>query len=198
METWYERKKQLIADYEQTTAYFHTLHNVRFKLLALLPIYTGIGIITTGFIKSEYTFILSVLFLVVTMGLTIYDQRNTQIYDRLIIRAKYLEKQLQFLPLKSYKIGGAFFDRPPRRFGLIWHDLGLSIVYGICFIFWLYLVVKGYNNQYGKTLNVNNCEFCIASSGFIIYTSILIVLAVINDLETKQKEKDNELCDWCW
>jgi hypothetical protein len=32
-----------------------------------------------------------------------YDQRNTQIYDRLVRRAKFLERQLGFQPLPGDK-----------------------------------------------------------------------------------------------
>ena len=92
---------------------------------------------------------LSIVGLLIVAGLAIYDQRNTQIYDRLVVRAKYLEKLLKFNPICDHeKHGGAFQNRPPRRkfFGLIdviWHNLGLSIVYSICLGVWIYLICSG-------------------------------------------------------
>jgi len=42
--------EKLKLDYEQTAHYFHELHNVRFRLLALVPIVTGAAI---GFLADE-------------------------------------------------------------------------------------------------------------------------------------------------
>ena len=147
-----EKNKNMLADYQQTTSYFHALHDVRFKLLAFLPVLSGAGMAVISQLKGSQPqqLALSILGLIVMLGLTVYDQRNTMIYDRMVRRAKMLEKELGFVPLLIDKeaYGGAFADRPGRRklgdlvnprrdtglasFPIIWHDLGLALIYGAC------------------------------------------------------------------
>jgi len=154
----YEDKLQL--DYEQTTHYFHELHNVRFRLLALVPIVTGAAI---GFLGDETSgpkvLAIGILGFLVTLGIAIYDQRNTQIYDSMQKRAKTLEAKLRFDPIDTNikKRGGAFLDRPQRSrklFGLLlmWHDRALAIIYSAVFGAWSYLILDGFIKTLGYDL----------------------------------------------
>ncbi len=151
-----EKEEKMKLDYEQTTLYHHKLHDVRFKLLALVPIATGAAIGLIDKIGSgPKMLVIGVLGFFVTLGVTIYDQRNTQIYDAMQKRAKTLETLLDFKPLDENKNrGGAFLDRPDRGrrlfgFLLMWHDRALAIIYAAAFGGWTYLVVEGFIQSIG-------------------------------------------------
>ena len=153
-----DNDEKLKLDYECTTQYIHTLADMRFKLLAFVPLVTGATISLLRNTSSHETVIaISLLGFFVTLGIVFYDQRNTQIYDAMHIRAKSLEVLLRLQPIANLKspdekrrlwvYGGAFLDRPGRSlklFGkiLIWHDRGLAIIYAAALGGWCYLLVS--------------------------------------------------------
>jgi hypothetical protein len=142
-----DKDEKLKLDYEQTTIYYHQLADSRFKLLALIPIVTGaaIGLLSTG-IPSSVVLVIGCLGFVVTLGLLFYNQRNSQIFDKMIIRAKVLETLLELESLDDgYRYAGPFLSRPDRNlklFGVIrvWGDRGLALVYGAALGGWAYLI----------------------------------------------------------
>lgn len=84
-------------DYEQTVNYYHTLQDVRFKLLGFLSLVSGAAItVVPKHVESAQQIALAFLGGLITLGLTSYDQRNTHILERLLCRARFLEKQLGF------------------------------------------------------------------------------------------------------
>ena len=125
------------------------LADVRFKLLALIPVLGGAVVfvlshigLKVGTSGSESIPILLVVAIVslfgcfATLGITIYDQRNSELYNALIHRAKYLETAFCSTRapggLKKIDIGGQFNERPGKNRKLIFevgHDLGLSLIY---------------------------------------------------------------------
>ncbi|GAB4413206.1 MAG: hypothetical protein Fur0044_07540 [Anaerolineae bacterium] len=144
-----DRDEKLKLDYEQTTTYYHQLADSRFKLLALVPIVTGaaIGLLSQGTDPGS-VLVIAILGFVVTLGLFFYNQRNTQIFDTMILRAKMLEILLQLEPLDdSYRYGGPFLSRSKRTlklFGVIrvWGDRGLGIIYGAALGGWAFLITR--------------------------------------------------------
>lgn len=144
-----EDYEKLKLDYEQTTAYYHQLADSRFKLLTLVPIVTGaaIGLLSNG-TQPELVLVLGILGFVVTLGIFFYNQRNTQIFDTMILRAKMLETRLEFESLDNeHQYGGPFLSRPERTlklFGVItvWGDRGLAIVYGATLGGWVFLITS--------------------------------------------------------
>lgn len=92
--------ERLKLDYEQTTKYFHTLADVRFKLLALVPVVAGaaFGLVSKASLEPETVIGISGLGFIVTLGIMFYDQRNTQIYNDMMVRAKMLEALMDFTP----------------------------------------------------------------------------------------------------
>lgn len=150
-------KDKLKLDYEKTTQYFHELAATRFKLLAIVPVVTGaaIGLLLRAK-NPEMILAIGLLGFFVTIGILFYDQRNTQLYDAMQIRAKGLEVLLEFEPInnlissdkerRKWNYGGAFLDRPKRSlkfYGiLMWHDRGLAIIYSAAIGGWAFLITN--------------------------------------------------------
>lgn len=127
-------------DYEQTTQFLRTITDVRFKLVAFVPTISGIAIGLLGRGGSP-TQLLSVgaLGLTATIGILVYELRNTQLYDYALARAKTLESQLGI---------GLYSDQPGGEvnlFGVITaaHDRGLALVYSAAVGGWAYVVGWG-------------------------------------------------------
>lgn len=87
-------------EYREVNANFRALAEIRFKLLALVPTVSGLGIALTDqntAADSPITALLSGLGLVVLLGIVAYDQRNSQLYNRLVGHAQFLERQMKLL-----------------------------------------------------------------------------------------------------
>jgi hypothetical protein len=191
-----------VADYNQTSAYFRELHETRFRLLALLPLAAGGAIaLLPQHTSAQQQVALGAFGLLITIGLTIYDQRNTMIYDRLVRRAQFLEKRMRFAPLQlatgstARSWGGPFSDRPGRRhlvktqrlaIPLIWHDLGLSIVYAGTLAGWAFLLFHGMSRRDigdgAPSLLSSDALLASCAIGFLGFV-ILCILARLNDKE---------------
>ena len=117
--------------------------------MALVPIVTGaaIGLLSQGTAPGS-VLVIGILGFVVTVGIFFYNQRNTQIFDAMILRAKMLEALLQFEPLdEKQRYDGPFLSRPERTlklFGVVrvWSDRGLALVYGAALGGWAYLIAN--------------------------------------------------------
>ena len=136
-------------EYETTLETWRMLADVRFKLLALVPAVSGVAIailskeiLGAGLAAKpppEPVLAVSILGFLVTLGITMYDQRNSQISNWAFHHARKLEAGLG-LPQ-----GGHLLDRPGkedrlRLFGTIaiWHDRGLAIIYGSVLGAWVF------------------------------------------------------------
>ena len=140
--------EKLKLDYEQTNETFRMLADIRFKLLAFVPTISGVGVTLAAQATDHETGLaLGLIGLVVTLGIIIYELRNTQIYDATVHRAKWLEVSLGMrLCTKNMKAGGLFNERPARAKLVanipLWHDLGLALVYAAAVGGWIYLIVE--------------------------------------------------------
>jgi hypothetical protein len=85
--------------------------------------------------------------LAATLGILVYDLRNSEIYDYAIQRAQQLETELQIAPSGDAAPGGLFSDRPSgtiRLFGVTANrDRGFALVYSAALGGWTYLTVWG-------------------------------------------------------
>jgi hypothetical protein len=137
-------------DYDQTTQYLRTLIDVRFKLLAFVPTVSGIAVAIVGRPRPAAELLgVGVLGLLATLGIFVYELRNTQISGTLIRRAAELERRLQ-LPssLGGQASGGLYTERPGITVQLLGflpvsHGLGLGLVYSAAIAGWSYLVAWG-------------------------------------------------------
>jgi hypothetical protein len=141
---------RLRLDYEQTTALYRTLVDVRFKLLAIVPTISGAAVAFLGRPRSAAELLaLGLLGLVATLGIFLYELRNTEIHDAAVQRAQELEQRLGFpSAVQADRPGGLFSERPARTvrlFGLVTvtNDRGLALVYGAAIAGWSYLVAWG-------------------------------------------------------
>jgi hypothetical protein len=164
-------RARLQSDYLVAVDLIKVMTDIRFRCLvfvtaviaianALLPgtgdPATRIGLAAVGFIT--------------TLGITVYELRNSQLYEAAIHRAKFIEQELGLL--HSEWIGrhsGLFGERPPyveksewQRLGpdkrtpeemsrlqlrFAWvpvkHDRGLALIYAGALAGWAYLVANG-------------------------------------------------------
>lgn len=142
---------RLRLDYGQTTDLLRTLTDVRFKLLAFVPTISGaaVALLSRGASAAELL-VVGLLGLIATVGVVLYDLRNTEIYDYAMFRAQALEAELGMTSLsRPSTTGGLFTERPPhtlRVFGFATaaHDRALALVYSAAIGGWNYLVFWGF------------------------------------------------------
>ena len=140
----------LRLDYEQTTQLLRTLVDVRFKLLAFVPTITvaAVGLVGQPRPAAELLGV-GLLGLLATLGIFIYELRNTQLHDTLVRRAAELERQLGLRSaLGASGPGGLFSELPGRAVRLlgvlpVGQDSGLALVYSTALAGWTYLAAWG-------------------------------------------------------
>ncbi len=81
------RRDALLVEYGEVSSNFRMLTDIRFKLLAFLPLAAGVAapILARGN-ATMLTLAFSLFGLVVTIGLVTYNTRNDQLYDTLVAR----------------------------------------------------------------------------------------------------------------
>jgi hypothetical protein len=137
-------KDVLTTLYNQVCQSWRQYLDVRFKLLALVPslslVALGVlfGNVPTPGIASLPKVGLALLGLALVAGLWIYDTRNSELHDDLIIRARRIEDELGIHT-------GAFRGRLSPRHGWIAHGTATRLIYSATLLGWLaglvYLVV---------------------------------------------------------
>jgi hypothetical protein len=140
----------LRLDYQQTIGLLAGISDVRFKLLALVPTLSGAAVAVLGRPSSSAELLaVGAIGLIATVGVLLYELRNTQLYDYGLHRAQLLEHELGFASSQSSGgQGGLFSDRPGRTlrlFGVlpVDRDAGLSLVYSAAIAGWIYLCAWG-------------------------------------------------------
>jgi len=131
----------LRLEYEYASRLLGTLTEIRFKLLALVPTFSGavVAFMSSGRGGVELLAI-GGLGLAATSGVLTYELRNGELRRRATERVNRLERQI--FP------GGPLVGEPgrtPKLFGLVpaSHRLGVGLVYGAALAGWIYLVVWG-------------------------------------------------------
>jgi hypothetical protein len=143
--------ERLRLDYEQTTQLIRTLADIRFKLLAFVPTIAGASVGFAGRSGSAGVLLaVGLLGLSATVGIFLYELRNSQLFDAVVARAEMLEQRLGLTSAFGAEgsPGGLFTNRPRRMltlFGAVSarHERGLGLVYGGALAGWSYLVVWG-------------------------------------------------------
>jgi hypothetical protein len=141
-----DRTEALLAEYGEVTGNFRLLTDIRFKLLAILPIAAA----ATAALRDDgaadgatatATLGLSAFGLLVTAALATYNERNDQLYDELVGRAAEIERTLG-VP------DGAFAHRPANWLSLglpggrrwsVDHRTAIGLIYASTVALWLFL-----------------------------------------------------------
>jgi hypothetical protein len=133
------RREALLKEYGEVSSNFRLLTDIRFKLLAFLPIAAAAAAALKGDSLGMHSLVVSIFGLAATIGLAIYHGRNDQLYAELVGRAAEIERTLG-LP------DGAFANRPRPWFTVellgmkvkIDHGTGVGIVYAASATLWLF------------------------------------------------------------
>ena len=133
------RRDALLKEYSEVASNFRLLTDIRFKLLAFLPIAAAAAAAFRSDRATVQGLALSLFGLVVTLGLVTYNSRNDQLYNELVDRAASIERSLG-LP------DGGFANRPRpwlvvNLLGKDWqfdHGTGVGTIYVASIAFWLF------------------------------------------------------------
>ncbi len=188
---------RLDLEYEQINENFRFLADVRFKLLALVPAIGGpsvfilakVGFEAGGGPTSSQSVLLTVAIVTLfgflaTLGVTLYDQRNSELYNSLIHRAKHLEDMfgVPSTPggLRKGPHGGQFNERPAKHRRLIFsagHDLGLALIYGPLLGGWFFPFFYAVARLAGATHRFSEIiSLSLAGLAAAIFTACLVAI----------------------
>ena len=158
-----EASQSLQIDYEQTTQLLRTLTDIRFKLLAFVPSIAGaaVAFMGAGHSASELLAV-GALGLAATVGVLLYELRNSELYDTVVERAAGLEE----------KLGLGLFRLVGSR-----HERGFGLVYGAALAGWTYLVVWGAL----RALDVGDARTIGGVAG------IVVGVAVVGEIERRAR-----------
>jgi hypothetical protein len=133
---------RLRLDYEHTTDLLRTLTDIRFKLLAFVPTIAGASVGLVGHPRPAADLLgVGLLGLVATIGIVLYELRNSQLYAAGLRHTRELERELGI----RTAVGAARPAPTLRLAGLVpVHQVsGLALVYGVALAGWTYLVAWG-------------------------------------------------------
>ena len=156
------------TEYEQVNENFRALADIRFRLVALVPTVGGVAAYLLSKLAEKDAYHplilgISILGLLATLGVTFYDQRNSELYNALYERAKVLERELQLS-------GGQFSTRPKRSrrllFVLVGHDPGLALIYAPVLGAWFFPAVVSAAVLLGTTPDVARLR-ALAAAGIV-------------------------------
>jgi hypothetical protein len=145
-----DAEDRLRLDYDRTTELVQSLLDTRVKLLALVPTIAGtaVGLVGTPRPAAELLGI-GVLGLVATVGILLYELRNSEILEAMLQHAKVLERVLGLeVGPRVHGPEGLLSRRgaPGARFlgvASATHERALGLVYGAALGGWSYLVGWG-------------------------------------------------------
>jgi len=133
--------ERIEREYARATQLLDDLTDIRFKLLALVPTLSGtaVGLLRAG--ESAVTLLaIGVLGLAATLGILVYELRNTETRIELLDRIQAIEPEVIGRPLLGDPPAGA-----AKLFGVIGlrHKTGLALVYAAALAGWGYLIAWG-------------------------------------------------------
>lgn len=136
-----DTQRILIMLYGEVCSSWRGLLDVRFKLLGLVPaisVVAFIGLFSSGGSGTQASSIartaIALFGLLITLGLFVYELRNSQLYDDLISRGRKIEEELGIDT-------GQFRGRRTPTHALIKHDIAINLIYGTVLVGWLFTFV---------------------------------------------------------
>lgn len=160
-----DAEDRLRLDYDRTSDLVQSLLDTRFKLLALVPTIAGTAVGLVGTPRPAVELLgIGVLGLVATVGILLYELRNSEILEAMLQHARVLERALG-LETGAGRVGGvgggcvhgpegllSLRAGPHGRFlGALnaTHHRALGLVYGAALGGWSYLVSWGVLAAFG-------------------------------------------------
>jgi hypothetical protein len=140
---------RLRLDYEQTTGQINALTDVRFKLLGIVPTVALAAVGIAGAHPSTGGLIgVGVLGLVATVGILLYELRNTETLAAALYHARDLARLLELRAPDGRQESDGVTGPPGRQHRLfrtltVGQDEALGLVYGAALGGWSYLLVWG-------------------------------------------------------
>lgn len=168
-----EKQVALRADYQITVDVIKLLSDIRFRCLVFVTaIITVANALLPGTGNSGTRIALGLVGFLATLGIAVYELRNSQLYEAAIHRATVLETELGAARTTKESAGAGLFNERPlyvedrywkglspearkeekrnKRVRLMsfWlvkvkHDHGLAFIYGAALSGWVYLIADG-------------------------------------------------------
>jgi hypothetical protein len=174
-------KDVVLAEYNQVVAQFRALMDIRFKLLAYLPLGTVAAVFLSkdGQLASEPA--IAVFAFIATLCIATYNKRNDQHYDELVARAA--EQERENLGLTH----GSFSQRPGSWLKYGWvtveHRWPIGMLYAASAALWAFIAVKSLVALYGQQTT--------ATSTFELLTPVIVIACwlLLHKMESSRREK---------
>ncbi len=149
-----DAEDRLRLDYDRTTELVQSLLDTRFKLLALVPTIAGTAVGLIGAPRPAVELLgIGVLGLVATVGILLYELRNSEILDAMLRHAQALERALGLATGPNVRGPEGLLNTSARGHFLgvlsAGHDRALALVYGAALGGWSYLVAWGVLLSFG-------------------------------------------------
>ena len=131
-------EETLRMEYSEICKSYHTVREVQLKLLAFIPVVSGIAasLLIGKQINTEYFHVVGVLGLIFTIGVFLYGLRADHHASALIKHGASVERLLHL------EIG-QFKDRPTPRFGILGYAPALVLIYFGLLVVWIYVIRLG-------------------------------------------------------
>jgi hypothetical protein len=175
---------RLRLDYGETTQLLRSLTDVRFKLLAFVPTIAGAAVAFVGHPQPAAGLLaVGALGLVATVGVLLYELRNSQIHDEALRRAAVLEQRLGLRSSADpERPGGLYSERPAADLDVLGvtvsRDRALAFVYGAALAGWTYLTAWGAL----KALHVHKAR---TLGGVIAIVVAVLVIGVLEQVRPR-------------
>ncbi|HEX3976629.1 MAG TPA: hypothetical protein VHW96_10215 [Solirubrobacteraceae bacterium] len=145
-----DAEDRLRLDYDRTTELVQSLLDTRFKLLALVPTIAGTAVGLVGTPRPAVELLgIGVLGLVATVGILLYELRNSEILEAMLRHAKVLERVLGLEVGPRVRGPEGLLTLSTGTHGrflgvlTVAHERALGLVYGAALGGWSYLVAWG-------------------------------------------------------
>jgi hypothetical protein len=134
-----DQREALKVLYGEVCTTWRTLLDVRFKLLGLVPFVTVAVLVallpsSREGLTGRAAWLVCTVGLLVTVGLLIYEKRNSELYNELISRGRRIEAEL------GIKIG-IFRGRPESKIPYINHTTAIALIYVAALFGWLVALI---------------------------------------------------------
>jgi hypothetical protein len=183
--------ERLRLDYEQTTAQVSALTDVRFKLLGIVPTVAlaAVGIAgahpSTGGLVS-----LGLLGLVATVGILLYELRNTETLAAALYDARDVAQLLELHVARGRNEPEGEIRPSGRRHRLfgtvaVGQDQALGLVYGAAIGGWSYLLIWGVL----RGLHVSGARAIGGLVGACCAVAVLFEVGRISSMATRTAER---------